>query len=104
LDRGGLRVGASLGGLRETFTKNSQVRYFVGLEFGESARQIRNRVVKPLFLIVRVTPDNTALHDVLEQLVTSFLVRRIDCYVATWPKLWFCHFLWVVRLTDAPGT
>ena len=94
----------SLGRLRKPFAQGSQIGNFTGLELGKTSREISDCVVKPLFLIVRVTPDDTALHDVLEKLIASFLIRRIYYWVASWSKLWFCHFLWVVRLTDAPET
>lgn len=64
-----------LGRLSETLTKRAQLDDFGRLQLGVTAGKVLQRVVEPLFLIVGMTPDDTALHDLLEELVTGFLIR-----------------------------
>ena len=87
-------LGLRLGRLRETLTERAQLRHLSRLEFGIPSREILERVVEPLLLVVGVTPDDTALHDLLEQLVTGFLIRRVHHDVTTRTKLGLSHFLW----------
>ena len=106
-DRGGF-LHLTLGRLGESLAKRTQLDDFSRLELRIASCQVLQRGIKPLLLVVGVTADDSALHDLLEQLVTGLLIGRVHHDVATWTKLGFYHFLWVVRrkteLTGASGT
>ena len=67
--------GCRLRRLSETLAKGSELLQLIRIELRIAICHIRQRGVEPLLLIVGVTSDNTALHDMLEQFVAGFLIR-----------------------------
>lgn len=83
--------------LGKSFAECAQLGDISWLELGITSCQVLQGGVEPLLLVIGMTADDTALHDLLEQLVTGLLIRRVRRDIATWTKLGLDHFLWVVR-------
>ena len=82
--------------LRKALAKGAEFDEFRRLELRITSAEVRQGLIEPLLLVIRVTPDDATLHDLLEQLVAAFLVGRVHHGVPTRTKLGLSHFLWVV--------
>ena len=83
--------------LGESLAQRAKLLELVWLELGKTLGKVRQRGIEPLLLVIGMTSDNTALHDMLEQFVACFLIGRRSRGVTTWTKLGLNHFLWVKR-------
>ena len=96
LDRRGF-LHLRFGRLGKSLAECAQLSDISWLELGITSGQVLQGGVEPLLLVIGMTTDDTALHDLLEQLVTGILIRRVRRDIATRTKLGLDHFLWVVR-------
>ena len=63
------------GRLGEPLAQGAELAEFRLPELGVPIRQIHQRLVEPLLLIVGMTPDDATLHHLLKQLIPGFLER-----------------------------
>src|SRR5207237_8623201 len=79
-ERGGsntsLRARSRFGRLREPLAQLAQLLHLLFAELGVAFREVLHCLVEPLMLVLAVRTNDTAIHDMLEQLVPGLLERR----------------------------
>jgi hypothetical protein len=71
-----LRACPGFGGLREALTQLAQVLQLTLAELGVPLREVLQRLVEPLVLVLAIRANDSARHDMMKQLIPRLLERR----------------------------